>query len=246
MSQDERRPVVLDEVTVRTYRLMNHFFHDFKGGLSAILMMVQAIRDGMSGEPLNEDQDRWMARAVKNCQHMVELVDDFRDMSLIDEGRFPPEPEELDLAERLAEIQAEVEQEASARNVTALFAVEGEPGRGRFADTLFERVIRKVLLVILDNTRRGGQLLVDLSLPTARPARFVMDVRYDGTPHRQDELDSVFDGMANTELGLRLGRAYTMRFCWAAARHLGGDLHLETWGKRGNRLLLTLPYKERD
>ena len=63
----------IEGVTAPENRLINHFFHDFKGGLSTVIMCMDALREGIAG-PVSEGADRWLDKAERNCQNLVHFV----------------------------------------------------------------------------------------------------------------------------------------------------------------------------
>jgi signal transduction histidine kinase len=230
-----------DGVTAVESRVMNHFFHDFKGELSTVVMCLDSIRDGLLCERAHVGCSPWLDRAIKKCTHMVRLINDHRDLSLIEEGAWPREPEVVDLAARLIRCRSFMCEEARGRFVVDV-GTRGSVPRVRLPATLFDRLLANVLQVAITSTRRGGKLRVEGRSADGfdRPA-VTLEVTIEGIEFSREELETVFDKLLQTETGLLLGRGYTLLFCKAAARYMGGDLLLEPAPGLGTRIIIKLP-----
>jgi|GEM_PF-1825605 len=241
MGGDERPILTIDGVTARENRLINHFFHDFKGELSTVLMCLQALNDGLVGDPPGPSQRRWLAHAIDNSRHMVQLINDYRDLTLMEEGAFPLVAERVELGARLEALFAEARAQARERGQDVA-ATQAPLPDVVFGAQLFDRLVRNVLQVALYNSRCGTTLQVDASSVDDEAGRWLdLAVRFEGVTFPAERLATVFDKLAQTHEGLQLGRGYTLLFCHEAARTLGGRLHLSSWEGRGNDVRVRLP-----
>jgi signal transduction histidine kinase len=236
----ENGGLTIDGVRGPEHRVINHFFHDFKGGLSTVLMCIEAVRDGVGG-PLNDAQDRWLSRADRNCGHLVELINNFRDMTQMLEGVFPLAPEEVDVARVLSEARRDILPAAQERRQVVELALALSPARIGLRACLFKRIVGSVLPLLQENTVTGGLLRIEAG---TQAGRLSCTFGYEGLIYEQRLLDTVFDELEQTRYGLQLGRGYILLFCRTAARYLGGDLSLRPWDGRGNQVELTLPGEE--
>jgi K+-sensing histidine kinase KdpD len=220
---------------------MNHFLHDFKGGLSTVIMCIDGLRDGIGG-PVPPRMLPWLERAERKCEHMVELISDFRDMTLLEEGRLSPDPETLELSACAEAVRSVIENSAMERRVNVRFKAPSHLPRARYQYRLAQRILDRVHSVLLDCARTGGALESEWNIARQGPDRILrVDIRAEGIEVADDLLESVFDKVAQADLGLQIGRGYTMRFCRLAARELGGDLALLAWPGNGNAAALWLP-----
>jgi len=231
----------IDGVTAPENRLINHFFHDFKGGLSTVIMCMDALREGIEG-PVTEGQDRWLEKAERNCQHLVSLIDDFRDLTRMEDGSYPNESEPLDPTPLFERLSGRVADDAARRRIQTSFDMpDGLPGP-RMASPLVPRILERMYGVLVDCTRTAGTLRTVVHIEGTGPEpELVLDIESEGVEADEPMLASVFDKIAQTGSGLQLGRGYTMLFCRAAARYVGGDLDLSPWPGRGTRADLRLP-----
>ncbi|HOI09486.1 MAG TPA: HAMP domain-containing sensor histidine kinase [Myxococcota bacterium] len=241
MKSSRRGEVSIDGVTSPEYKLINHFFHDFKGGLSTVIACIEALQEGLAG-PVDPNQQPWLERASHKCRHMVSLINDFRDLTQIEDGEYPREPATVDLAALMGRMREDLEVEAARRRIQVRFDVHGDLPIARFPADLFPRLLTHLATVLLECTRAGGQLVVEVSSHEIGCRGSVrVDLFSEGVEFAQEVLDTVFDKVAQTETGLQLGRGYTLMFCRAAAKYLGGDLKLGPWPGGGTRADVAVP-----
>ena len=69
-------------------------------------------------------------------------------------------------------------------------------------------------------------------------------LRSEGIEAEPELLDTVFDKGRQAEVGLKVGRGYSMLFCREAAKLLGGTLRLQPWPGRGTRAEVLLPFRD--
>ena len=238
---DERSILTIDGVTARENRLVNHFFHDFKGELSTVIMCLQALRDGLMGTPPDAVQARWLTRAVGNAQHMVQLINDFRDLTQMEEDAFPLVPEQVDLAAHLQALVAEMSELFCERAQHLALSLPPLPVV-TFRATLFDRLVRDVLQVATYNARHGSPLHLSVQVAsTDAGPELTLSLRFEGVTFPPERLATVFDKMGQASVGLQLGRGYTLLFCREAARTLGGEIGLRPWEAKGNEVEIRLP-----
>jgi signal transduction histidine kinase len=227
----------IDGVECLDNRLINHFFHDFKGKISTVLMCLETVKDQTFG-PVNPAQDSWLERAEKNLHHMIRLINNFRDLTQMQEGTFPHEKEILDLRKVILELKLLVEPMAEERRQKIEFNIEGELCKAVFPGRVLERTLQDLFRLILDSTREEGTVI---SRVYRQKRHLLFDIAFESVEMEERLLRTVFDKYAQTRIGLQLGRGFTMLFCNEAVHFLGGEMDLKTWPGRGNRVLIKIP-----
>jgi signal transduction histidine kinase len=135
--------------------------HDLKTPLAVAINYIQTIVDGFAGE-VGPKQRSWMERSVVRLQELLQLIDDFLDVSQLDQARIAQELEPTCLETIVQQVVAEISPRALDRQVTIqttipsnLAWVLGSPKR-----------LHRLLINLLDNgckfTPKGG--LVTLTL----------------------------------------------------------------------------------
>ena len=240
-----RRTTTRSGPTTVEHRVVDHLFHDFKGGLATVIMGVEAVREGLWGA-VGDSQSRWLMKAVQDCEAMVSLIDDFRDLMLMEEGNYPAEPETVDLSACLEALEAAINEDARQRHIEVGFQCPPALPKAEFRAQLVPRLLNRLLGVFVDCTRTGGKLLADGALVRTRGGggKLRLDVCSEGIEAEPELLDTVFDKGRQAEVGLKVGRGYSMLFCREAAKLLGGTLRLQPWPGRGTRAEVLLPFRD--
>lgn len=239
MMAAERRPAdSIDGIETPGSRLINHFFHDFKGELSTVILCLESVRSGAGGA-VTGTQERFLGKAAKNCEHMVALINDYRDTCLMEEGEYPRDVEGLDLGALFEDLRTRYAPYACERGLVLRFIDGGALPRATFRAALLGRALNRLYRVIIDNTRQGGLIASEIK---AAGGQLHVDVAWEGIEIDSAQSASVFERGRQTETGLLLGRGFTMLFCRTAAEYLGGALTLNPWAGRGNRIAVRVPY----
>lgn len=148
--------------------------HDLKTPLAVAINYIQTILDGYAGE-VPPKQQHWMERAQARLEELLQLINDFLDVSLLDAQRIAQEMEPTrlttvtqlaleDVAARAKEKGVNIESQISAN----LPSVRGSPKR-----------LRRLLVNLLDNgikfTPAGGTVTLTITGEAERIRIDVMD-----------------------------------------------------------------------
>jgi two-component system phosphate regulon sensor histidine kinase PhoR len=131
--------------------------HDLKTPLAVAVNYVQTILDGYAGEVLPK-QRHWLERTQARLEELLQLINDFLDVSLLDAQRIAQEMEPTCLTTvaqlALEDVAARAKEKAvtvSSQVPANLSMVHGSPKR-----------LRRLLVNLLDNgikfTPQGGQV----------------------------------------------------------------------------------------
>src|SRR5581483_6375642 len=71
--------------------------HDLRAPLTAIMSAAAIVEDGLVG-PVNDEQKSWMAKITGQSRTLLDLINDFLDLSKIEAGRLDLFLEDIDLA----------------------------------------------------------------------------------------------------------------------------------------------------
>jgi two-component system phosphate regulon sensor histidine kinase PhoR len=136
--------------------------HDLKTPLAVAVNYIQTIVDGYAGE-VDPKQRRWLERSVVRLQEMLQLINDFLDVSQLDEARIARELVPTCLATLVQPVIAEMAPRAREKQVLLqtdvppdLSWVLGSPKR-----------LHQLLVNLLDNglkfTPQGGRVTLTLA-----------------------------------------------------------------------------------
>ena len=212
--------------------------HELRTPLTSITAFLETLLDGAWRDP--EAAPRFLRVAQESAARMTALVEDLTDLSLIETGAVAFEPGEVDLAEVVEGVLAQMSRRAEERQVSLVSSVDRP-----FPLRADRRRIEQVLVNLVDNAikfnRPGGAVRV----AAARAAdRAVVTVEDTGMGIPSTSLDKVFHrfyrvdpARARTEGGTGLGLAIVKHLM----RLHGGTVRVESELGRGSRFVLELP-----
>jgi PAS domain S-box-containing protein len=219
--------------------------HELRTPLTTILASTELMMlDPYIGQARNERiEDLRLIR--QSGQHLLSLIDDILDLSVIDAGRLRVDARPCSVVDVLTGLIRSMRKPAEAKNLSLAFQTVGEIPPLILVDALR---LRQILFNLLGNainyTEKGGVSLV-LEGPTD-PAAPELTFRVSDTgpgisEHEQTHLFEPFyqsaRGVSRSRSGTGLGLAISRRL----ADQLGGRLEVETHVGKGSVFSLRLP-----
>lgn len=216
------KAVLIDGVATAENRIINHFFHDFKAKCATIVMSLDAVMDGCFG-PLGKNQIDLLDVALHSCSHMVMLINNFRDVTQMEEGTFEFAPETVNLEDSFNRLTAEITDHAKYQEVELRFSAAHPLPEVTFRADLFHRLVWNLCDVFLQSTRKKGLLQCRFETDDQNLS---VKITTQGVPQDERLLPTVFDKLAQSETGLQLGRGFRLLFCKRAVELMGGRIEL--------------------
>jgi len=215
--------------------------HELRTPLNAIIGFAEAMSMQMFGE-INQKYVEVSRDIVSAGRHLLDLINDVLDVSVLDSGALSLETAPLQVAELVEETMKMVALRAEEKKLNISRCVYSGAARV-LAD---ERRARQILMNLLSNavkfTPERGRVGVDVSAKGDQVAITVWD---SGVGIPADRLEKVFEKFhqvtddvysrqqEGTGLGLYISRNL--------ARMMGGDLTVESTPGKGSRFTLSLP-----
>ncbi|MBI3345778.1 MAG: PAS domain-containing sensor histidine kinase [Burkholderiales bacterium] len=166
-------------------------------------------------------------------QRMLSLVNDLLDLSKIEHGAEPIQPERVDLRPLAAELARELAPLLAARQLTLDTALSDTPLRVQADPPRLQQLLRNLLANAIRFSPEGGRIELSARQDDGGAVRVEVADRGPGIP--PDELESVFEAFVQSSLtknaagGTGLGLAICRRIAhahggrvWAANRDGGG------------------------
>lgn len=123
---------------------LNMISHDLRSPLSSLLVSFSMIIEGAKG-PLPVEVRRELEGAVRNCERLIEFINDFLDLQKIESGNIQLELESVDLEQLVTETAEIMRGAVSAKNLTIMTFCETEPVKINADRSKLRRVILNLL-----------------------------------------------------------------------------------------------------
>jgi signal transduction histidine kinase len=208
--------------------------HELRTPLTAIRGHVEALREGLVGDP--ETRTASLNVIAAEAGRLERLVGDVLDLAKLDTRRFTVLREEVDMARLLERAHAVFAEEAKRRGIAYEREVEAEPVIVSDGDRVLQ-IITNLLANAFRWTPDGGRVDLRLHSQNGLIHVAVEDTGPGIGPEEQERIFRPFwthDGKG-TGLGLAIARELALA--------LGGRIELDSEPGRGSRFELVLPAK---
>ena len=213
--------------------------HELRTPLNAIGGYAQLMELGIHGVITPQQRDD-LQRIQRSARHLLSLINQILNFAKLDAGQVPLELQRVPLGDALADLEALVGPQLSAKGVT----FERTAPESEVALWCDPEKLQQILLNLLSNaikfTPEGGTVALRAELQGAFGSIVVEDT---GPGIPADKIERIFEpfvqlerGLASPQQGAGLGLAISREL----ARAMGGDLRAENAGT-GARFRLTLP-----
>jgi hypothetical protein len=218
--------------------------HEIRTPFHGLLGMLSLLRD----TGLNARQVDYLRTATESADHLLTILNDVLDMSLLESGRLTLTEEPLDLRELLREVESLMRPQAQAKSLALhIDADPGVPERVRADRTR----VKQILFNLLNNAVKfsdRGVVVLDLHRGTASDGSEQLEfvVTDTGIGMDQATLDRLFKRFSQGDesrsrrhggagLGLEISRSL--------ARLMGGDVTAKSVPGEGSSFTFYMPLK---
>ncbi|MFH1725305.1 MAG: hybrid sensor histidine kinase/response regulator [Elusimicrobiota bacterium] len=223
--------------------LLHNINHELKSPIASIFATMAALSEGMVGE-LTEAQANWVGLAVKNAQHLLNLVDDLLDVARAQTGALTVEPTSIDLREVVTETVSSLKPVAEKREVALAEEVSGslppvlaDPKRAR-----------QVLGNLVDNAIKfsplGGSISVRAEEVSGKAGFVRVAVADSGCGIEPEDTERVFDRLyraSKKKPAAQKGLGIGLFLCKQLVDLHGGEIWVESSLGKGSTFFFTLP-----
>ena len=246
----ERRRAEAEAANRAKSEFLTMMSHELRTPLNAIGGHAELIEIGVHG-PVTAAQREALDRIQRSKRHLAGLVNAVLGFARIEAGAVQYTEEDVPLTDVIATVAGLIEPQAAAKGIALTIEgsreVEGtaEP-RKQLTARADEEKVRQILLNLLGNsvkfTPAGGRISV--SAEVAGDGSVGVRVRDTGVGIPADKIERIFDAfmqvdgtLTRVQDGVGLGLAISRDL----ARHMGGDITVESEEGRGSIFTLTLP-----
>ncbi len=215
--------------------------HDLRSPLMAVLSGAAVLEDGLVG-PVNEEQIKWLGKIQAGTKNLLELVNDFLDLSKIEAGRIELSKEDVDLdqlirsnLENYIVLAQDKKISLKSRVAPALSSISADPRR-------LDQVFVNLLSNAIKFTPEGGKIDVGADQENGAGARIWVKDSGVGIP--SNEIGQLFEKYRQTTSGKtskHKGTGLGLVILKMIIESQGGKIWVESEEKKGATFFLTLP-----
>jgi PAS domain S-box-containing protein len=214
--------------------------HELRTPLNAIIGFAEIMHDEVTGST-SEEHKEYLNDILTSGRHLLQLINDILDLSKVEAGKMEFEPEEVDLARMIREVQAILNSLSTKKHL--LIETDLDPQIGRVS--LDPRRLKQVLYNYLSNAIKFTPERGTICIRTRRESEmFRIEVEDTGIGVRKEDLDQLFvefqqldESATKRYEGTGLGLALTKRI----VEMQGGKVGVVSTSGRGSVFFAVLP-----
>lgn len=180
----------LGELNDLKSRLLGMAAHDLRNPLGVIRGYSQLLKMGQMGE-VNEKQDNVLARIERNCNHMIDLIDDLLDISAIESGKLSLEFEDVNLADFFNEILQYSRDLAESKEIEINLNMASDLPRIRMDPDRIAQVVNNLISNAVKYSYPRSEIKIDVC---KIDAGIEISVKDQGQGIPEDEIPLLFKG----------------------------------------------------
>lgn len=215
--------------------------HDLRTPLMTIMSGAALLEDGLVG-PVNEEQKRWLAKIGASTEKLVDLVNDFLDLSKLEAGRIDLVKEEIDLHELIKNAIDSHLVLAQDKSISLRSALDPAPARIQADPRRLEQVLTNLLSNAIKFTGEDGEIEVGITREDTREVR--VWVRDSGIGIPAEEIASLFQKYRQTTSGKssrQKGTGLGLVICKMIVEAHEGQIWVESQQGKGTTFFFSLP-----
>ncbi|GEM_PF-1463650 len=179
---------------------VNAVSHDLRTPLTAIMGYAEFLEDEIGGK-LTPQQGEFVAQIEKSTQRLEGLVNDLLDFARLEAGKFRLHCEEVDLANKIAEIVESLRPQAEERMLKLEAILPDEPVPMVLDPRRIERVLANLIGNAIKFTPEGGQIGVRV---TVEENGVICEVTDTGIGIASEDIPKLFRRFTQLESGARI------------------------------------------
>lgn len=214
--------------------------HDLRSPLTALLSAVAILEDGLAG-PLSGEQKEWLVKINSGARNLLNLVNEFLDLSKLEEGRVELVKEDVDLKQL---IQNSIDNYlVLARDKKISLKCRVDPGLPLVSvdPRRLEQVFANLLSNGLKFTGEGGEIEVGASPNETGTKVWVKDNGVGISPQEIDQLFEKYRQTASGKSSQEKGTGLGLVICKMIVEAHGGKIWVESKEGKGTTFFFSLP-----
>lgn len=214
--------------------------HDLRSPLTTVTGAVSILDDGLSG-PLNSEQKKWLARIGAASRRLMDLINDFLDLSKLEAGHIDLLKAETDLKQLIESSLDTYSILAQDKKISLAAGVAPGLPRVQADSRRLEQVFSNLLSNAIKFTPQGGKIEVGACRDSHEAVKIWVKDSGLGIPGQ--EIDQLFQKYRQTASGKNAhqGTGLGLVICKMIVEAHGGKIWIESEEGRGTTFFFTLP-----
>ena len=199
------------------------------------------LEDGLLG-PVSEEQQKWLVKIQTMCRSLVDLVNDFLDLSKLEAGHVHLHKEKVDLNQLIRSNVETYLPLASHKSIALVEQVEPNLSPVEADPRRLDQVLLNLISNAIKFTPEGGEIEVGASQDEGTQVKLWVKDTGAGIP--SEEIISLFQkyhqttsGQTSSEKGTGLG----LVICKMIVEAHGGGIWVESEPGKGSKFTVALP-----
>jgi PAS domain S-box-containing protein len=234
----DARQEALEAGHAKEYFLSN-MSHEIRTPLNAVLGFVSILQT----EDPTSKQKKYLDIVQKSGESLLNIINDILDFSKLRSGEFTIEPRQFVLHEELSQTLELFAAPANEKEITLLSFIDPAIPYRMVSDPLrMKQIIANFLSNAIKFTPYGGKVEVEVTCPES--GQLKITVKDNGIGIAVDDQVNIFKAFAQTQNSSTYmygGTGLGLSICMQLAKHMGGDISLESEPDTGSRFSLHLP-----
>ncbi len=215
--------------------------HDLRSPLTAVTGAASILEEGLAG-PVNEEQKKWAVKIQAGARTLLDLVNDFLDLSKLEAGRIELNKEEVDLDQLIRNSLDNYLVLAKDKKISLNNRVAPALPRLKADLRRLDQVLANLLSNAIKFTREGGEIEVGAGKETSEEIK--VWVKDNGVGIPAPELGLLFEKYRQTTSGKtanQKGTGLGLVICKMIVEAHGGKIWVESKEGEGTAFLFSLP-----
>ena len=215
--------------------------HDLRSPLTSVLSTAAMLEDGLLG-PVSEEQQKWLVKIQTMCRSLVDLVNDFLDLSKLDAGHVNLQKEIVDLNQLIRSNVETYLPLASHKSIALVEQIEPDLSPVEADPRRLDQVLLNLISNAIKFTPEGGEIEVGASQDEGTQVKLWVKDTGAGIPPA--ELASLFKKYGQTTSGKTSkdkGTGLGLVICKMIVEAHGGRIWVESEPGKGSKFTVALP-----
>ena len=211
--------------------------HELRTPVSTVMLYNDLLLGGMY-DPLSPAQREAVERSQSSARHLLDLINDLLDLSKLEAGRLDARRDEVEVAELVESVAAELGPMAREQGSSLALELGGQP-----APVIGDGLrIRQILLNLLSNAIKFGEgRPIEVRCAADAAGGVAVEVTDHGVGIAQDDLSRIWEDFVQLGNGEGAGTGLGLPIARRLAELLGGSLEVTSTPGAGSTFRFRLP-----